>query len=401
MTDNDDTGQPVPLPLMERVRLGLRIEETELTPEQIAELEFPKDSVGQTWWRGQIEQAIKAGALAAHVEKTVTVIRGGVRLTKKYRDGVLVPGSQVVSSVSTSGHHQDITRERYLVPRDAYAGWRTGAAVFRKQPDACIDLWLPLFPILAPAKATPVSVRTVLPEMADYLPLREQARLGYLPDALHVEQIATLEYPDNRYLALAYAKGLLKACDNRELASLGEQEYQDWWLENGATGEVSEEFQWWYKALFNETDGCPTPLIINSAFRDWLLQKGQPLPSWWFPLALTNPSISTTPKPVAPTLPAPIPDTGAAEKYAALESLLAEIDKRALEQGAEFNRHSLPGTKAEFFPLVKAHCSAFRYVTLKTLDNYLSGYCQFQRGSKPKQCKGKAIWELFPEHEIK
>lgn len=345
MTDNDDTEQPVPLPLMERVRLGLRIEETELTPEQIAELEFPKDSMGQTWWRGQIEQAIKTGALAAHVEKTVTVIRGGVRLTKKYRDGVLVPGSQVVSSVSTSGHHQDITRERYLVPRDAYAGWRTGAAVFRKQPDACIDLWLPLFPILAPAKATPVSVRTVLPEMADYLPLREQARLGYLPDALHVEQIATLEYPDNRYLALAYAKGLLKACDNRELASLGEQEYQDWWLENGATGEVSEEFQWWYKALFNETDGCPTPLIINSAFRDWLLQKGQPLPSWWFPLALTNPSISTTPKPVAPTLPAPVSDGSKEGKNIAGFRHPAEMRQCVTDKARFLEKASWQGTQ--------------------------------------------------------
>ena len=114
------------------------------------------------------------------------------------------------------------------------------------------------------------------------------ARLGCLPDALHVEQIATLEYPDNQALALAYANVLLNACSNNGLLSTKAQ-YQDWWIENGATDEVSEEFQWWYKNLFEYvSEKGSTPLVTRTAYRDWLIQKGQSLRTWWFPADVTD-----------------------------------------------------------------------------------------------------------------
>lgn len=352
MTDNDDTGQPAPLPLMERARLGLRIEETELAPAQIAELEFPKDKVGQTWWCGQIEHAIKAGQLAAHVEKTVTVIHSGARLTNKYRDGVWVPGSQTVATVSLSSHHQNSAHEKYLVPRDAYAGWRTGAAIFRKQPDTYIDLWLPLVPVSSPEKAAPASERTILGEMAHYLPLREKARLGCLPDALHVEQIATLEYPDNRDLALAYANALIDACDKKEMAFTRKQ-YEYWWIEDGATDEVSEEFGWWHKKLELGESGA-TPLIDKTAYRDWLLQKGLPLPTWWFPVAVTNPSTSTAPNPVVPTPSASVPGTGRQIALVEAEDAALTLLRKKLRREPDFEEfwfhiteHDDTGTVAE------------------------------------------------------
>ncbi|MBK7984834.1 MAG: hypothetical protein IPP10_12960 [Candidatus Competibacteraceae bacterium] len=109
-----------------------------------------------------------------------------------------------------------------------------------------------------------------------------------MPDALHVEQIATLEYPDNQALALAYANVLLNACSNNGLLSTKAQ-YQDWWIENGATDEVSEEFQWWYKNLFEYvSEKGSTPLVTRTAYRDWLIQKGQSLRTWWFPADVTD-----------------------------------------------------------------------------------------------------------------
>lgn len=89
---------------------------------------------------------------------------------------------------------------------------------------------------------------------------------------------------------------------------------------------------------------------------------------------------------------------GAKHKVAALESLLAEIDKRAEEKGAGFNRYSLPGTKKEFQDLLRAYCPDFRYTGLRTLDtDYLKGRAAFQRGTKARLEWGRAIWALFPE----
>ncbi|MCC7219792.1 MAG: hypothetical protein IT490_03580 [Candidatus Contendobacter sp.] len=97
-------------------------------------------------------------------------------------------------------------------------------------------------------------------------------------------------------------------------------------------------------------------------------------------------------------LPEPVADGGAAEKEAALLALLDEVDQRAAAQGAGFNRHSLPGTKAEFHELLKAYCPAFKYIQL---GKYTNGKCKFQHGVQPKHGKGAAIWALFPEYHLK
>ncbi|MBK7542348.1 MAG: hypothetical protein IPN66_19765 [Candidatus Competibacteraceae bacterium] len=145
MTGEDDTWQPARLPLMKRAKFGISIEETELAPEQIAELEFPTDREMQSWWRNEIEQAIKAGKLLAHVEKTVTVVCNGVRLTKKYRDDVLLPGSKT-ESVPLSSREQGSTRKKYFIARNVYADWRTDAATFQKPLNSYIDFWLSVPP---------------------------------------------------------------------------------------------------------------------------------------------------------------------------------------------------------------------------------------------------------------
>lgn len=92
---------------------------------------------------------------------------------------------------------------------------------------------------------------------------------------------------------------------------------------------------------------------------------------------------------------------GAEEKGKALVALLDEIDKRAMENDAGFDRHSLPGTKKEFEKLLKDHCPVFRHVGTATIADYLKGKCQFQRGAKSDQRKGAVIWALFPEHNLK
>lgn len=142
-----------------------------------------------------------------------------------------------------------------------------------------------------------------------------------------------------------------------------------------------------------EGDNCLVRRADYLAIHTTPAARGIPAPDWW----------------QAPQgAPAPLhqgepdkPDQGAAAKHAALAQLLNELDKRAVEQGAGFDRHSLPGTKDEFAKLLKICCPAFGYIGISQIDAYLNGKCQFQRGAKPKQRKGVAIWALFPEYDLK
>ncbi len=136
--------------------------------------------------------------------------------------------------------------------------------------------------------------------------------------------------------------------------------------------------------------------IPREVYRQWrAIQSNRPTSSaiaYWL----------GTPASIEPASAVTVLDASAAAKHAALESLLAEIDKRAVEQGAGFDRHSLPGTKQEFHRLLNAYHPPFGYMNTQNLaDEYLKGKCQFQRGAKPKQGKGKAIWTLFPEYPLK
>lgn len=248
MTDNDDTGQPARLPALEK---GLRFRDRGRLgklPDEASGSEWAAMLQGtgygsSAWWGHKINRAIRQRDLKA-------TTRG------------IIKRAEIL---------------RWLEQYDAMLdGWRT-LTVHTPAISASTSSSLS-------EKAAPAPERTILGEMANYLPLREQARLGYLPDALHVEQIATLEHLDNRDLALAYAKVLRKACKECELTSTEEQ-YQDWWIEDGATGEVSQKYQWWHKKLELGESGA-TPLIDKTAYRDWLLQKGLPLPTWWFPTSI-------------------------------------------------------------------------------------------------------------------
>lgn len=110
--------------------------------------------------------------------------------------------------------------------------------------------------------------------LTEWLPLAERAKLGCLPDALHVEQIATLEYPDNQTMRVAYARHLQAECDAGKLPWFSSQ-YSDVWIED------PEGLTWWYKRL--ELCEGPTPTIRRADYRDWLIRQGKSLPAWWFP----------------------------------------------------------------------------------------------------------------------
>ena len=127
---------------------------------------------------------------------------------------------------------------------------------------------------------------------------------------------------------------------------------------------------------------------------------GIPEPEWPAPAAKSIPPLETSllETPISPARPATVAQGGAAEKEAALLALLDEVDHRAAEQGAGFNRDSLPGTKAEFQKLLNAYCPAFKYIQL---GKYAKGKCKFQSGVQPKHGKGAAIWALFPEYCLK
>ncbi len=219
------------------------------------------------------------------------------------------------------------------------------------------------------------------------LSLAERARLGLLllEPALRLDDIAELECPERRYgpKAEAWIKRLEAAC-----------KWGDLQLE---PGEIYDPFGGW-------------PYISRENYRTWrATQHNLPADSQITKWLGATPAVEALP-PVEPSLPelpvlAVLPETVAtgvaAEKRAALLCLLDEVDKRAAEQGAGFNRRSLPGTKEEFQTLAIAFNRRAFSKALSTFSDYLTGHCQFQPGAKPDHGKGAAIWALFPEYPLK
>ena len=150
--------------------------------------------------------------------------------------------------------------------------------------------------------------------------------------------------------------------------------------------------------------------IDRESYRQWraqcpkeLLSAATQIHKWLGATPAITPAESIPPLETSlsdPARPASVAKGGAAEKTAALLALLDEIDKRAAEQGAGFNRHCLPGTKAEFQTLAIAFNRRAFSMALTTFDGYLGGQCQFLRGAK-QHGKGAAIWALFPEYSLK
>lgn len=146
-----------------------------------------------------------------------------------------------------------------------------------------------------------------------------------------------------------------------------------------------------------------TYTVSRESYRAWRAQCPAELLSELTKIAkwLGDPPLETSLPEPARLIAKPESNGGAAEKKAALLALLDEVDKRAAEQGAGFNRHRLPGTKPEFCELLKAYYPAFRYIGLPATADYLKGACKFQRGVQPKHGKGAAVWALFPEYHLK
>ncbi len=233
---------------------------------------------------------------------------------------------------------------------------------------------------------------------ADKLSFSERKRLKCFPAMMHIEQIATLEHPDSLERQKTLALALIDACERGELPSIPDQQYDDGWIEDGLV------FGWWHKTL--ELCEGPTPIISREAYQAWraqcparLLSDLSHIGAW---LGAT-PATESIP-PIETSLPEPARPArakgGSAKKRAALLALLDEVDKRAAKQGAGFNRHCLPGTKAEFQTLAIAFNRSAFYKALSTFDDYLEGQCQFPRGAK-QHGKGAAIWALFPEYDLK
>lgn len=100
-------------------------------------------------------------------------------------------------------------------------------------------------------------------------------RIGFLPETLHLEQIANFEKA-HRAARMTYARELRDACERGEISHFQEQ-YQDWWIDG-----FPDEFKWWCCQLELYEEG-PTPSIGRDAYREWLTRQGRPLPVWWYP----------------------------------------------------------------------------------------------------------------------
>ncbi len=230
------------------------------------------------------------------------------------------------------------------------------------------------------------------------LPLAERARRGLLADepGLPLSELIELEHPTGGEARQSFKSALKMAIAYGDLTA-PEREYVP----------LPRKPRSVYELQALEAGANPVrtvePFIEREAYRTWRAQC---------PASLLSPLSKTAKWLGAPSLPQgepePLPqgepgkpELGAAAKRTALKSLLTEIDLRANKTGAGFNRHSLPGTKDEFARLLKAHCPVFLHVGNERIAAYLKGTCQFQRGAKPEQGKGAAVWALFPEYPLK
>lgn len=259
-----------------------------------------------------------------------------------------------------------------------------------------------------------------VPAFADALSPLERAAAG-LQDELSVFEIALLAFPDKAADQKRLTDFLLETIKAGRLAAYGNPD--GWVAVKSYRHPLSGSVRAWIQVQESDPwDRCKphqgTQRTINNRYSrdvrfdgdnclirraDYLAllatppARGIPKPDGWK-------APQDEPASSAPTLPQGETDkseSGAAAKQAGLESLLAEIDKRAAEQGAGFDRSSLPGTKEEFARLLKAYCPVFRYVVTVTVADYLKGKCKFQRGAQSEQGKGKAVWALFPEYDLK
>lgn len=77
----------------------------------------------------------------------------------------------------------------------------------------------------------------------------------------------------------------------------------------------------------------------------------------------------------------------------ALRDLLAEIDKRANNQGLNFSPAAMPGRKVDFQALANAYDAELGGLAAATFDDYLIGICTFCRGARETDFYRR----LFPE----
>ena len=220
------------------------------------------------------------------------------------------------------------------------------------------------------------------------LSLAERAKRGLLRDKtkLWLHEIAELEYPTDkterdRFEKLLHGLAIHGVLHGWSMENLPPESYRICPVKNRFT--------------------IVGLLIPRNSYQTWRISQADKPAGSFIDLWLgATPAVETLP-PAEPSLPelpvlAVLPETvatgGAAEKRAALLCLLDEVDKRAAEQGAEFNRNSLPGTKAEFYELLKAYCPAFRYITLDSMAGYAKSNCQFQPGAKPDHGKGCLLY---------
>ena len=242
---------------------------------------------------------------------------------------------------------------------------------------------------------------------AEKLPLAERARRGLLGDALELHEVMTLEFPtatsyqarqQPRYkdwqaaIEAAIRFGLLGAMEDPRrqvvmITGIGQGKPP-----TDHYGTVT--YYWIDRASYQAWRMNQADKPAGSFITLWLGAMPA-LPESILPVETSLPELP------CPALPATVAQGGAAEKKAALLTLLDEVDKRAAEQDKGFNRHCLPGTKAEFLLLAIAFNRRAFSVATATFDGYLNGQCQFQPGAKPDHGKGAAVWALFPEYRLK
>lgn len=235
------------------------------------------------------------------------------------------------------------------------------------------------------------------------LPLAERAKRGLLAlePELSITELSELECPSPADSAArkAFHAALCVECDFGSLTAQ-KKPYLDYQAPLGiqTSGPRDPEFHRNLAAFSDSprrsnapTDwGTPLVWVVSrESYRAWRLACPPDLLS---PLSQIHKWLGATPA-------VSLPDEPTANRV--LLALLDEVDKRAAEQGAGFDRHSLPGTKEEFHVLAKAYNRPVFTRAHSTFSDYLKGHCRFQSGVKPEHGKGAAIWALFPEYSLK
>lgn len=141
--------------------------------------------------------------------------------------------------------------------------------------------------------------------------------------------------------------------------------------------------------------------FVEDLFWQVETDDGKPL-AWWVAYARCHGLpihrwIVVTEGRYPPPVTAPLPSKRETQRDR-IAALLVDIGKRAEEADVEFDRHCMPGTKADLLVLMRGYDPALRTMTTsESLDNHIHGLCKWPKSASSNPSALPLYARLFPE----